>query len=37
MDLVYEAMEDEAMARAIAEGKDSENVSRDEIFELFEQ
>jgi len=37
MELVYEAMEDEAMARAIAEGKDSENVSRDEIFELFEQ
>ena len=37
MDLVYEAMEDEAMARAIAEGKNGENVSRDEIFELFEQ
>lgn len=35
MDLVYEAMEDEAMARAIAEGKDGENVSRDQIFELF--
>lgn len=36
VDLVYEVMEDVAMARAIAEGKDSENVSRDEIFELFE-
>jgi hypothetical protein len=29
-------MEDVAMAKAIAEGKDSENVGRDEIFELFE-
>ncbi len=36
MDLVYEAMEDAAMGRAIAEGKDRENVSRDQIFELFE-
>jgi hypothetical protein len=27
-------MEDVAMAKAIAEGKDSENVGRDEIFEL---
>jgi len=36
LELVYEVMEDAAMARAIAEGKDSENVSRDEIFELFE-
>ena len=35
MDLVYEAMEDKAMARAIAEGKDGENVSRDEIFNCF--
>jgi hypothetical protein len=30
-------MEDVAMAKAIAEGKDSENVGRDEIFELFER
>lgn len=37
VNLVYEVMEDVAMAKAIAEGKDSENVSRDEIFELFEQ
>ena len=36
LDLFYEAMEDMAMAKAIAEGKDSENVGRDEIFELFE-
>lgn len=34
--LVYEVMEEVAMARAIAEGKDSENVGRDEIFELLE-
>jgi hypothetical protein len=33
-ELIYEVMEDVAMARAIAEGKDSENVSRDEIFAL---
>jgi len=37
LDLFYEAMEDVAMAKAIAEGKDSENVGRDEIFELFER
>ena len=37
LDLFYEAMEEVAMAKAIAEGKDSENVGRDEIFELFER
>ncbi|MFN9648659.1 MAG: hypothetical protein ACK58Z_09225 [Pseudanabaena sp.] len=37
LDLFYEALEDVAMAKAIAEGKDSENVGRDEIFELFER
>ena len=35
-ELIYEVMEDVAMARAIAEGKDSENVGRDEIFALLE-
>ena len=30
-------MEDVAMAKAIDEGKDSENVARDEIFELLQQ
>ena len=35
LDLFYEAMVEVAMAKAIAEGKDSENVGRDEIFELF--
>jgi hypothetical protein len=35
-ELIYEVMEDVAMARAIAEGKDSENVRRDEIFALLE-
>ena len=37
LDLFYEAMEEVAMAKAIAKGKDSENVERDEIFELFER
>ncbi len=37
LDLFYEAMEEIAMAKAIAEGNDSENVGRDEIFELFER
>lgn len=37
LDLFYEAMEEVAMAKAISEGKDSENVGRDEIFELFER
>ena len=32
LDLFYEAMEDVAMAKAIAEGKDSENVGRAPIF-----
>ena len=35
-ELIYEVMEDVAMARAIAEGKDSENVERDEVFALLE-
>ena len=35
-ELIYEVMEDVAMARAISEGKDSENVERDEIFALLE-
>lgn len=35
-ELIYEVLEDVAMARAIAEGKDSENVERDEIFSLLE-
>ncbi|MFM7886905.1 MAG: hypothetical protein ACKPCM_09495 [Pseudanabaena sp.] len=35
-ELIYEVLEDVAMARAIAEGKDSENVDRDEIFALLE-
>ena len=35
-ELIYEVMEDVAMARAITEGKDSENVERDEIFALLE-
>ncbi|MDX2254788.1 MAG: hypothetical protein NW214_04665 [Pseudanabaenaceae cyanobacterium bins.39] len=35
-ELIYEVMEDVAMARAITEGKDSENVDRDEIFALLE-
>ncbi len=33
-ELIYEVMEDVAMARAINEGKDDENVERDEIFAL---
>jgi hypothetical protein len=37
LDLFYEAMEEVAMSKAIAEGKDTENVGRDEIFELFER
>jgi hypothetical protein len=37
LDLFYEAMEDVAMAKAIADEKESENVGRDEIFELFER
>jgi len=36
VDLVDEVMEDAAIARAITEGKDSENVSRDDIFALLE-
>ncbi|NMF58244.1 hypothetical protein [Pseudanabaena yagii] len=35
-ELIYEVMEDVAMAMAIAEGKDSENVGRGEIFALLE-
>jgi hypothetical protein len=32
VDLVYEVMEDVALAKAIAKAKDSENVARDEIY-----
>ncbi|MFN5856302.1 MAG: hypothetical protein ACK456_10460 [Pseudanabaenaceae cyanobacterium] len=35
-ELIYEVMEDVAMAKAITEGKDDENVERDEIFALLE-
>jgi hypothetical protein len=35
-ELIYEVMEDVAMTRGISEGKDSENVERDEIFALLE-
>jgi hypothetical protein len=35
VDLVYEVMEDVAMAKAIAVDKDCENVSRDEIYRYF--
>lgn len=31
-EVIYEVMEDVALGRAIAEGKDDENVERDEIF-----
>lgn len=33
-DLIYEVMEDIALAKAIAEGLDGENVSREEVFAL---
>jgi hypothetical protein len=33
-DLIYEVMEDIALAKAIEEGLDGENVSREEIFAL---
>jgi len=33
-DLFMEAMEDIAMVRAIEEGESSDNVSRDEIFDI---
>lgn len=35
-ELIYEVLEDMAMAKAIAEGQDGENVERDEIFALLE-
>jgi len=35
VDLVYEVMEDVALAKAIAADKDCENVSRDEIYRYF--
>jgi hypothetical protein len=35
-ELIYEVMEDIALAKAIAEGKDSENVERNEIFALLD-
>jgi hypothetical protein len=36
-ELIYEVIEDVALAKAIAEGKDSENVERDEIFALLDE
>jgi hypothetical protein len=33
-DLIYEVMEDIALAKAIEEGLDGENVSREEVFAL---
>jgi hypothetical protein len=33
-DLIYEVMEDIALAKAIEEGLDDENVSREEVFAL---
>ncbi|MGB8507068.1 MAG: hypothetical protein WCD76_01565 [Pyrinomonadaceae bacterium] len=36
LDIVGEAMEDIALARAIEEGLDSEPVSRDEVFTILE-
>ena len=36
-DLIYEVMEDIALAKAIEEGIDDENVSREEIFALLEE
>ena len=33
-DLIYEVMEDIALGKAIEEGKNGENVERDEIFAL---
>jgi len=35
-DLLVEAMEDLAMIRAIQEGEETEQVSRDEVFKLLE-
>ncbi|MBI2304123.1 MAG: hypothetical protein HYU86_05190 [Chloroflexi bacterium] len=35
-DIVEEAMEDVALARAIEAGKSTENVSRDEVFKLLQ-
>ena len=35
-DAVEEALEDIALAHAIQEGENSETVSRDEVFKLFE-
>ena len=34
LDLIYEVMKDIALAKAIAEGINDENVSREEIFAL---
>lgn len=35
-ELIYEVLEDMAMAKAIAEGQDGENVECNEIFALLE-
>jgi hypothetical protein len=34
LDLIYEVMEDIALAKAIEEGLDGENVSHEEVFAL---
>jgi hypothetical protein len=36
-DLIYEVMEDIALAKAIEEGLDGENVSREEVFALLSE
>ena len=36
-ELISEVIEDYALANAIKEGKDSENVSREEIFALLQE
>jgi hypothetical protein len=36
-DLIYEVMEDIALAKAIEEGLDGQNVSREEVFALLSE
>jgi hypothetical protein len=36
-DIIVEAMEDIALAKAIEEGENTENASRDDIFKLLSQ
>lgn len=35
-DIIMEALEDIALSRAISEGEDTENVSKDEVFKILE-